>query len=156
MLSDHLVEAFNNGHSYLCLKCVCGCQVASGELDDANINRSPASYLRDPDTERAKYPHDTDHTMTLLRLDADNGTPLGMINFFAVHCVSMNNTNTLVSSDNKGLASLLFEADMNPAGTLFGQGKFVAAFGQSNEGDVSPNTKGPSCPDGSPCDFVRA
>ena len=33
------------------------------------------------------------------------------------------------------------------------QGKFVAAFGQSNEGDVSPNTKGPHCLDtGLPCD----
>lgn len=34
------------------------------------------------------------------------------------------------------------------------QGDFVAAFGQSNEGDVSPNTKGPHCLDtGLPCDF---
>ena len=34
------------------------------------------------------------------------------------------------------------------------QGAFVAAFAQSNEGDVSPNTKGPHCLDtGLPCDF---
>ena len=34
------------------------------------------------------------------------------------------------------------------------QGKFVAAFGQSNEGDVSPNTKGAHCLDtGKPCEF---
>ncbi len=33
------------------------------------------------------------------------------------------------------------------------QGDFVAAFAQSNEGDVSPNTKGPHCLDtGLPCD----
>ena len=36
----------------------------------------------------------------------------------------------------------------------FSQGDFVAAFAQSNEGDVSPNTKGPHCLDtGLPCDF---
>lgn len=35
----------------------------------------------------------------------------------------------------------------------FTQGEFVAAFAQSNEGDVSPNTKGPHCMDtGKPCD----
>lgn len=34
------------------------------------------------------------------------------------------------------------------------QGGFVAAFAQSNEGDVSPNTKGAKCIDtGKPCDF---
>ena len=34
------------------------------------------------------------------------------------------------------------------------QGPFVAGFAQSNEGDVSPNTKGPHCIDtGLPCDF---
>lgn len=38
-------------------------------------------------------------------------------------------------------------------GTLPGQGSFIAAFGQSNLGDVSPNTNGPRCPDGSRCDF---
>ena len=35
---------------------------------------------------------------------------------------------------------------MNP-GSLSGQGEFVAAFAQSNEGDVSPNTNGPHCVD---------
>ena len=34
------------------------------------------------------------------------------------------------------------------------QGDFVAAFAQSNEGDVSPNTKGARCTDtGKKCDF---
>ena len=34
------------------------------------------------------------------------------------------------------------------------QGEFVAAFAQSNEGDVSPNTKGAHCLDtGLPCEF---
>ena len=33
--------------------------------------------------------------------------------WFAVHCTSMNNSNRLVSSDNKGLASLMMERYKN-------------------------------------------
>lgn len=51
--------------------------------------------------------------MILLKFVTMNNTPIGMINWFAVHPVSMNSTNTLVSSDNKGLASILFEQKMN-------------------------------------------
>ncbi len=40
---------------------------------------------------------------------------------------------------------------------LFFQGKFVAAFAQSNEGDVSPNTKGARCIDtGKECDTISS
>jgi len=64
----------------------------------------------------------------------------------------MNNTNQYISGDNKGYAEQMMEAEMN-AGALPGAGKFVAAFGSSNLGDVSPNTKGPMCIDtGLPCD----
>ncbi|GIY94893.1 neutral ceramidase [Caerostris extrusa] len=64
----------------------------------------------------------------------------------------MNNTNYFISSDNKGYASVLFEQKMNGKVPI-GKGPFVAAFAQANEGDVSPNTKGPRCVDtGLPCD----
>ena len=64
----------------------------------------------------------------------------------------MNNTNGLISSDNKGLAAHLFERDLNPD-LMPQQVTFVAAFAQANEGDVSPNTRGPHCMDtGLPCD----
>jgi neutral ceramidase len=85
--------------------------------------------------------------------DAD----LGMLNWFAVHGTALNNTNKLISGDNKGLASYLFEKDMNGAATLPGQGKFVAAFASTNLGDVSPNTAGPRCLDtGLPCDTATS
>ncbi|XP_045606118.2 putative neutral ceramidase C [Procambarus clarkii] len=130
--------------------------LTSGELLDSSINRSPSSYLYNPEEERAKYLYDTDKTMTLLKIVAQDGTDLGMVNWFAVHPTSMNNTNTLVSGDNKGYASQLFEKAMNP-GSLPGQGKFVAAFAQTNCGDVSPNTEGPKCIDtGLPCDLVSS
>ncbi|XP_078658590.1 neutral ceramidase B-like isoform X2 [Branchiostoma floridae x Branchiostoma belcheri] len=124
-----------------------------GELQDANINRSPTAYLNNPESERAKYDANTDKNMVVLKFVDQHGTGLGMISWFAVHCTSMNNTNGLISGDNKGYASQLFEADMNP-GSLAGQGSFVAAFAQSNEGDVSPNTRGPHCQDtGLACDL---
>lgn len=96
--------------------------------------------------------------MVLLKfVDANSGEPCGMINWHAVHCTSMNNTNELVSSDNKGYASILVEKHFNPPGTLAGRGDFVAAFAQSNLGDVSPNTKGPRCLDtGEKCDILTS
>eukprot|EP01112_Ceratiomyxa_fruticulosa_P008704 TRINITY_DN2257_c0_g1_i1.p1 TRINITY_DN2257_c0_g1~~TRINITY_DN2257_c0_g1_i1.p1 ORF type:complete len:572 (+),score=125.15 TRINITY_DN2257_c0_g1_i1:57-1718(+) len=121
-------------------------------LDNSNINRSPTSYLYNPPAERAQYLWDVDKNITVLRLEDETGTPLGSITWFAVHCTSMNNTNELISSDHKGYAAILMERYKNGNNTLPGQGPFVAAFGQSNEGDVSPNTAGPHCPDGTPCE----
>jgi hypothetical protein len=47
-------------------------QAAAGELLGANINRSPTAYLANPAAERVRYAHDTDKTLTLLKvLDAD-------------------------------------------------------------------------------------
>ena len=58
-----------------------------GELVGANINRSPTSYLLNPDA--GDYDADTDKNMLLLQVDAadaTNGTsPLGVLNWFAVH-----------------------------------------------------------------------
>jgi neutral ceramidase len=127
-----------------------------GQVENANINRSPAAYLNNVD--RGEYPDNTDHEMTVLKFEsADGQTEIGTINFYPVHAVSLNSSNLLVAGDNKGYASYLFEKLKNPPGTLAGQGKFVAAFGQSNEGDVSPNLKGPKCIDtGLPCDFITS
>ena len=47
-----------------------------GELHDANINRSPTSYLANPEAERAQYEYDTDHTFAQLNiLDATDDHP---------------------------------------------------------------------------------
>ncbi|KAM9991673.1 hypothetical protein ACTFIZ_005068 [Dictyostelium cf. discoideum] len=124
----------------------------TGELWNTNINRSPYAYDNNPEEEKAMYDSNVDKNMTVLRIEDMNGNPFAAISFFAVHCTSMNNTNHLISGDNKGYASYLWEKQVNGPGTS-GKGPFVAAFGQSNEGDVSPNTRGPTCRDGSPCDY---
>lgn len=81
---------------------------------------------------------------------------IGLINWYAVHPTSMNNTNKLVSSDNVGYASLLLEKELNP-GSLIGKGKIVAAFASTNLGDSSPNTNGPKCEfSAMPCDLLTS
>jgi hypothetical protein len=66
----------------------------------------------------------------VLRLQDQNGKDLGQINWFAVHGTSMNNTNLLISGDNKGYASYIFEKRINGLNSKPGVGPFVAAFGQ--------------------------
>lgn len=46
---------------------------------------------------------------------------IGVINWFAVHPTSMNNTNRLISSDNVGYASILMEKALNGNKTLPGK-----------------------------------
>lgn len=129
-------------------------EMSMGEVLDANINRSPTSYLQNPADERQNYAHNVDKTYSQLKFFRRDGLPLGVITWFAVHPTSMNNTNRLVSSDNVGLASILFEKRVNQKYTnLVGKGPFVAAFASTNLGDVSPNIMGPRCMmSGAPCD----
>ncbi|XP_008198715.3 neutral ceramidase-like [Tribolium castaneum] len=131
--------------------------LTSGVLLNANINRSPASYLLNPEEERAKYDYNVDKEMVQLKFIATSSNkPIGIINWFAVHGTSMNNSNCFVSSDNVGYASILLENYFNK-GKLIGKGSFVGAFASTNLGDVSPNTKGPICVDtGEACDFVSS
>ncbi|KAG7339665.1 neutral/alkaline non-lysosomal ceramidase [Nitzschia inconspicua] len=148
-------------------------EIQQDKLHDANINRSPTSYLLNPQSERDTYQEDGDTDKSMLQLlfshhhqqQHDNhrmineqpATPIGLLNWFAVHGTSMNGTNTLISGDNKGFASYLMEKRMNGPKTLPGQGGFVAAFASTNLGDVSPNTNGPRCLDtGEPCDLVSS
>ncbi|XP_043667870.1 neutral ceramidase [Vespula pensylvanica] len=118
--------------------------ITQGEILDANINRSPLAYLNNPKAERDKYDNNVDKTMTQLQFVGADNQPLGVINWFAVHPTSMNNTNHLVSSDNVGYASILFEKMINK-NAMIGKGPFVATFASTNLGDVSPNTRGPKC-----------
>ncbi|XP_012141148.2 neutral ceramidase isoform X2 [Megachile rotundata] len=131
--------------------------ITYGEVQKANINRSPLAYLNNPKAERDRYKYDVDKAITQMQFIGADDRPLGVINWFAVHPTSMNNTNHLVSSDNVGYASILFEKAMNQEslvgkvrrpsmhGDFDHRGPFVATFASSNLGDVSPNTRGPKC-----------
>ena len=131
--------------------------VAEDLLFESNINRSPSSYLLNPESERDQYSKegDTDKRMLQLKFTTRNtNKDIGILNWFSVHGTSMNNSNILISGDNKGYASYLMEKLYNGNETLPGKGDFVAAFASTNLGDVSPNTDGAKCIDtGLPCDF---
>jgi len=134
--------------------------INSDDLVDplTNVNRSPSAYENNPASERAQYKYNVEKTMVTVKLEVDGQgpkpVPVGVINFFPVHGTSMNNTNLLISGDNKGYSSLLFESYVNGNSTLPGTGPFVAAFTNGNEGDVSPNTLGAFCGDSDRrCDY---
>lgn len=62
-----------------------------------------------------RYTSDTDHTFAQLNIfSAEDNAPLGLINWFSAHPVSVNNTNQMISSDHKGAASVMMEKMMNP------------------------------------------
>jgi len=113
--------------------------IARGEVVGAGANRSIVAYRNNPKSERALYANDTDTEMTLLKfVGGPSGTQeLGTLNWFAVHPTSMTYNNHLLTGDSKGFASIQFERQMDatpqePRG-------FVAAFAQSNCGDVTGN-----------------
>ncbi|CAE6388741.1 unnamed protein product [Rhizoctonia solani] len=97
----------------------------------------------------------------LLKFTDNSGTARGLLSFFAVHGTSLYQNNTLVSTDNKGMAAYLYEADVQPDAAP-GKNTFVAGFVQANVGDTTPNTLGAFCEspgkpwDGQPCEYQKS
>jgi neutral ceramidase len=114
-------------------------KIATGTLTGANVNRSLAAFRRDPAADQASFPQAVDERMTVLRFE-QAGRPVGLLDFFATHGTSMTNTNQLISSDNKGYASYRVEHDRYGVDWAH-RGGFVAAFAQTNSGDMSPNLR---------------
>jgi neutral ceramidase len=115
--------------------------IGTGDVIGAGAQRSRVAYLNNPEHERQVYPSDVDTQMILLRFEVA-GQAIGSLNWHAVHPTSMSYHNKLISSDNKGYAAYLFERSQNTvraAGDSRGAKKFVAAFAQSNCGDVTPH-----------------
>lgn len=125
---------------------------AQSRVTGAHKNRSPYSYSHNPDEEKARYDTNTDDTLTQVRIVKEDGSLHGVMNWFAVHTTSMNMTNQLVSSDNLGYAALRMEKELNPM-RMPGKPDIVTGFFSSNQGDVSPNTRGARCEfSGAECD----
>jgi neutral ceramidase len=107
-----------------------------GRVENAGINRSLNAYQANPEAERIRYADSIDKDMTLLKF-VDASGDIGLLNWLAVHPTSMTFFNRLISGDHKGYASLNVERKM---GVTYRQDEeFVAAFAQSNAGDVTPN-----------------
>lgn len=107
------------------------------------FNRSMPAYLRNPDAPRgttASAAAAADRRMTVLRVDHEDGRPMGLVSWFPVHATSVhpgNEHGALIHSDNKGEAALRSEADFAEKGAP----DFVAIFAQGPAGDVSPNDR---------------
>ncbi|HWA66078.1 MAG TPA: neutral/alkaline ceramidase [Mycobacteriales bacterium] len=118
--------------------------LSRGELKNASVNRSPSSFARNPEADKAFFPDGIDPQTTLLRVERD-GRVVGAVNWFATHGTSMTNRNCLVSGDNKGYAAYYWERVVTGIDYLSEHAPdFIAAFAQTNTGDMSPNlNRGP-------------
>ncbi|WP_433599882.1 neutral/alkaline ceramidase [Nocardia sp. CA-135953] len=108
------------------------------ELHDASVNRSRVAFERNPDVDKQQFPNAIDPAVTALSF-VKGGQQVGAITWFATHNTSMTNQNRLISADNKGYASFSYEHTEHGVRYLGGPADFVAAFAQTNAGDMSPN-----------------
>lgn len=136
---DGIVESVQHAHADLAPAQV---TLSHGELRGASINRSPAAFDRNPASDREHFPGRIDPHTTLVQLNRGDKT-VGTIHFFPTHGTSMTNRNLLISSDNKGFAAYHWERTIRGADYLAGQPDFIAAFAQTNPGDMSPHIEGP-------------
>jgi len=121
-------------------------RLAVGELLNANINRSKPAFVMNSQAERREFLNgrgqeiQVDERVVQLNFFQMDGRLTGIINWFGVHPTTIGQRQTLVSSDNKGYASLAMEQAFGTSyNTPLGQNTFVAAFAQKDEGDASPN-----------------
>jgi neutral ceramidase len=133
-LVNGIVRAIENADADLAPGTV---KINEGTLAGANVNRSLPAFQKDPAADQAKFPGAVDQRMTVLRFE-QAGRPVGLLDFFATHGTSMRPDNKLISADNKGYAAHLVEAGRFGVDWAH-RGQFVAAFAQSNAGDMSPN-----------------
>lgn len=80
-------------------------RMAKDLLFDANINRSPTSYLLNPQSERDEYASEGDTDKSMLQLifsSSKQGSqqPKGILNWFPVHGTSMNVSNLVSAASN--------------------------------------------------------
>ncbi|WNF25613.1 neutral/alkaline ceramidase [Streptomyces sp. C11-1] len=112
--------------------------LGTGTLTNASVNRSRDAFDRNPAADRAAFPDAIDPAMTVLRF-RQGDQDAGAISWFATHNTSITNRNTLISPDNKGYAAYVWEHGHEGVRHLDDTPGFVAAFPNTNAGDMSPN-----------------
>jgi len=127
---EGIVQSIIRAHNNLSAGSI---EFVEGRLLGATRNRSLVPYAANADA--PLYEDDTNTTMTMLKFKRADGTEVGMLNWFAIHNTSFSIEYDQISGDNKGYAQYLFEKRM---GTDFSADSFVAAFANSDVGDVVP------------------
>ncbi|MGP3966846.1 neutral/alkaline ceramidase [Streptomyces sp. 6N223] len=135
-ITDGIVEALARAHDDLAPSTL---RLSHGELRDASANRSLAAFRLNPADITGQFPDGIDPQTTLLRVER-GGRAVGAVNWFATHGTSMSGDNRLIGGDNKGYAAYHWERLVAGGDYLSPGGPdFVAAFAQTNAGDMSPN-----------------
>ncbi|MEU2433157.1 neutral/alkaline ceramidase [Streptomyces sp. NPDC007861] len=132
---DGIVESVVEAHEDLRPGTI---SLGTGTLTNASVNRSRTAFDRNPAADKAAFPGAIDPSMTVLRF-RQGGEDTGAISWFATHNTSVTNKNTLISPDNKGYAAYTWEHDYEDVRYLDDAPGFVAAFPNTNAGDMSPN-----------------
>jgi neutral ceramidase len=113
--------------------------INKGDVEGCGNNRSPIAYEQNPPDEKVRYNGNTDKEMLLLKFVKDDGKEIGCINWYAIHPTNRGNKNKLITGDNKGYASYLFEKEK--VTNIQNKETFIAAFANSSCGDISGNIK---------------
>jgi neutral ceramidase len=132
---DGIVEALSEAHQNLAPGTI---SLGRSTLTNASVQRSRVAFDQNPAADRAAFPQAIDPAVTVLRFQ-QGGTDVGAISWFATHATSITNQNTLISPDNKGYAAYRWEHDHQGVRYLDESQGFVAAFPNTNAGDMSPN-----------------
>lgn len=146
---DGVVEAADRAIADMSLSKL---SLAHGELFGASENRSRAAFDRNKEDIKEVFPRAIDPQLSDLMVHRD-GALVGVINWFGVHATSMSGDNKLVSADNKGWAAYEWERQRGVDYLSGGAPALVAAFAQTNAGDMSPNLD--LTPPTTPEDFSR-
>jgi neutral ceramidase len=77
-LIDGICQSIVNAHNNLQQGNI---TLSTGELLDTNINRSPQSYLLNPENERSQYKYNVDKLMTVLKFQSRRGDDLGLVSW---------------------------------------------------------------------------
>jgi neutral ceramidase len=118
--------------------------VGTTQLTGASRNREFEVFQRNPDIPSdpaAQRADSIDPTMTVIRVDAADGTPMAVWSNFAVHPTSFGDGNLLLSGDNAGVAERLTEQAIVANAQKNGHGtpEIVNVWTNNAEGDTSPD-----------------
>src|SRR3954452_14487967 len=131
--------------------------IGSDAAPGASSNRSFEAFQRNTDIPKdpaAQRAASVDPTVTVLRVDRADGTPLALWSNFAVHPTSFGDGNLLFSGDNAGIAARLAEqAVRREAGPKARD--FVDVWTNSAQGDISPTGESAST-GGQPIDYANS
>lgn len=102
------------------------------------FNRSPEAYSKNAGVSPLSFERRdeaTNRTMSVVRVDAADGRPLGLVSWLACHPTTIHRDQTYLHPDHKGEASLALEE----RAARDGDPRYVAIFAQGAAGDVTAN-----------------